>query len=241
MTNQKIALITGATRGLGEGMARRLSEAGVAVVGTYRGAEPGDGVTAALPLDVTRFDTYPEFTAQLATLLRDRFGASGFDHLVNNAGIGIFAPYAQTTAEQFDQLVDTNLKAPYFLTQSLLPLINEGGRVLNVTTALTRGVVPGMSAYAAVKGAVEVLGRYQATELAERSIRVNTLMGGAVDTGFGGGMMRSPQVQELAAHTIAQGRIATVDDITAAVPAILSDAFQWATGGIIDLSGGQSL
>jgi NAD(P)-dependent dehydrogenase (short-subunit alcohol dehydrogenase family) len=241
MTDQKIALITGATRGLGEGMARRLTAAGVAVIGTYRGTEPGDAVTAALRLDVTRFDTYPAFVAELRQLLRDRFGAEGFDHLINNAGIGIFAPYARTTPEQFDRLTDTNLKAPYFLTQALLPLINDGGRVLHVTTALTRGVVPGMSAYAAVKGAVEVLGRYQATELAERSIRVNTLMGGAVGTGFGGGMMRSPEVQALAAHTIAQGRIATVDDITAAVPAILSDAFQWATGGIIDVSGGQSL
>ena len=116
-----------------------------------------------------------------------------------------------------------------------------GGRILHVTTALTRGVVPGMSAYAATKAAIEVLSRYQAVELADRSIRVNTLMGGAVETDFGGGMMRSPQVQDLAAHTIAQGRIATVDDITAAVPAILSDAFGWATGAIMDMSGGQSL
>jgi NAD(P)-dependent dehydrogenase (short-subunit alcohol dehydrogenase family) len=173
--------------------------------------------------------------------LRERFGVETFDHLVNNAGIGSYAPYAQTTPEQFDELVQVNLRAPFFLTQALLPLINEGGRVLNVTTALTRGVVPGMSAYAATKGAIEVLTRYQAVELADRSIRVNTLMGGAAATGFGGGMMRSPDVRELAAHTIAQGRIAEIDDITAAVPAILSDAFQWATGSIIDVSGGQSL
>ncbi len=113
--------------------------------------------------------------------------------------------------------------------------------MLNVTTALTRGVVPGMSAYAAVKGAVEVLTRYQAVELADRSIAVNALMGGAVDTDFGGGIMHSPQVQDLAAHTIAWNRIAAVDDIAAAVPAILSDGFRWATGSIVDLSGGQSV
>ncbi|GAA2597923.1 SDR family oxidoreductase [Winogradskya consettensis] len=234
----KIALVTGAGRGLGQGMAQHLTRAGVAVLGTYRTGSPGPDFVR---LDVTELDTFPEFVTAVRETLRDRFGVETFDYLVNNAGIGTYAPYAQTTPEQFDELVAVNLKAPFFLTQALLPLINDGGRVLNVTTALTRGVVPGMSAYAATKGAIEVLTRYQAVELADRGIRVNTLMGGAVATDFGGGMMRSPEVQQLAAHTIAQGRIAETDDITAAVPAILSDAFQWATGSIIDLSGGQSL
>ncbi|GAB7039168.1 MULTISPECIES: SDR family NAD(P)-dependent oxidoreductase [Catenuloplanes] len=233
MAQQKIALITGAGRGLGEGMARHLTASGVTVLGTHRGgAHPG-----FLHLDVARFDTYPDFVAAV----RDRLDGAGIDYLINNAGIGVYAPYAETTAAQFDALVDVNLKAPYFLTQHLLPLINDGGRVLNVTTAVTRGVVPGMSAYAAVKAAVEVLTRYQAAELAARSIRVNAIMGGAVETDFADGIMRADFVKDLAAHTIIQGRIATVDDITAAVPAILSDAFQWATGGIIDVSGGQSL
>ncbi|WP_051571463.1 SDR family NAD(P)-dependent oxidoreductase [Cryptosporangium arvum] len=153
----------------------------------------------------------------------------------------MYAPFAETTPAQFDELVAVNLRGPFFLTQSVLPLLADGARILNVTTALTRGVVPGMAAYAATKSAVEALTRYQAVELADRGIRVNTLMGGAVDTDFGGGIMHAPQVQELAAHTIAQGRIATVDDITAAVPTVLSDAFQWSTGSVIDLSGGQSL
>ena len=243
MADRKIALITGAGRGLGLGMVQQLTRSGVAVLGTYRTGEPPapSPDLAFCRLDVTRLDTFPEFVTAVRDTLRERFGVETFDHLVNNAGIGSYAPYAQTTPEQFDELVQVNLKAPFFLTQALLPLINKGGRVLNVTTALTRGVVPGMSAYAATKGAIEVLTRYQAVELADRSIRVNTLMGGAVATGFGGGMMRSPEVQELAAHTIAQGRIAEIDDITAAVPAILSDAFQWSTGSIIDVSGGQSL
>lgn len=246
MADRKIALVTGAARGLGRGMARHLTRSGVAVLGTYLTSERA-AAEAATPdlvlrrLDVTRTDTFPEFAATVRSTLRERFGAETFDYLVNNAGIGTYAPYAATTPEQFDELVRVNLKAPFFLTQALLPLINEGGRVLNVSTALTRGVVPGMSAYAATKGAIEVLTRYQAVELADRSIRVNTLMGGAVATDFGGGIMRSPGVQELAAHTIAQGRIATTDDITAAVPAVLSDAFQWATGAVIDVSGGQSL
>jgi NAD(P)-dependent dehydrogenase (short-subunit alcohol dehydrogenase family) len=233
MAQQKIALITGVGRGLGEGMARHLTAAGVTVIGTHR----GDAHPDLLHLDVARFETYPDFVETL----RARLDGAGIDYLINNAGIGVYAPYPETTAAQFDALVDVNLKAPYFLTQSLLPLINDGGRVLNVTTAVTRGVVPGMSAYAAVKGAIEVLTRYQAAELAERSIRVNAIMGGAVETGFADGIMRSDFVKDLAAHTILQGRIATVDDITAAVPAVLSDAFQWATGGIIDLTGGQSL
>jgi NAD(P)-dependent dehydrogenase (short-subunit alcohol dehydrogenase family) len=237
MTVNKIALVTGAGRGLGAGMARHLTSAGVAVLGTYHTTK----VTEGLHLDVTRTDTYAAFVTTVRSTLQERFGVESFDYLINNAGVGTYAPYPVTTPEQFDELVQINLKAPFFLTQALLPLINEGGRVLNVTTALTRGVVPGMSAYAATKGAIEVLTRYQAVELADRSIRVNTLMGGAVATDFGGGIMRSPEVQQLAAQTIAQGRIAAIDDITAAVPAILSDAFQWATGSIIDLSGGQSL
>jgi NAD(P)-dependent dehydrogenase (short-subunit alcohol dehydrogenase family) len=246
MTERKIALVTGAARGLGLGMAQHLTRAGVAVLGTYlTSASAADAATTPRlrfrRLDVTRPDTFPEFVTTVRAALREHFGAESFDYLVNNAGIGTFAPYETTTPEQFDELVRINLKAPYFLTQALLPLINEGGRVLNVSTALTRGVVPGMSAYAATKGAVEVLTRYQAVELAGRSIRVNTLMGGAVATDFGGGIMNSPEVRELAAETIAQGRIATVDDITAAVPAVLSDAFQWATGALIDVSGGQSI
>ncbi|MER6290255.1 SDR family NAD(P)-dependent oxidoreductase [Streptomyces sviceus] len=246
MADRKIALVTGAGRGLGMGMVKQLRRSGVAVLGTYftseRAAAEATGPDLVFcRLDVTRIDTFAEFVTTVRSTLRKSFGVETFDYLVNNAGIGTYVPYATTTPDQFDELVRINLKAPFFLTQALLPLLNEGGRVLNVSTALTRGVVPGMSAYAATKGAIEVLTRYQAVELAERSIRVNTLMGGAVLTDFGGGIMRSPEVQQLAARTIAQGRIATSDDITAAVPAVLSDAFQWTTGAIIDVSGGQSL
>ncbi|WP_344647752.1 SDR family oxidoreductase [Cryptosporangium japonicum] len=233
MTDQKVALVTGANRGLGAGAARHLTRAGLAVLGTYhRGADEAAAVSAGLgdrvaflPLDVTRPETFGDFVTAARTTIRERFGAHRLDYLVNNAGIGVFAPFAETTPAQFDELVAVNLRGPFFLTQSALPLLADGARILNVTTALTRGVVPGMAAYAATKSAVEALTRYQAVELADRRIRVNTLMGGAVDTDFGGGLMHAPQVRELAAHTIAQGRIATVDDITAAVPAVLSDAF----------------
>ena len=252
MTNQKTALITGVSRGLGRGMAEHLCRSGIRVIGTYlRGREEAEqmageltrngGEIAVLPLDVTDVERYPSFVGEVKELLQARFGVGSLNYLINNAGIGTFAMFSDTTAEQFDDLVGVNLKAPFFLTQALLPLIPDGGRILNVTTAVTRGVVPGLSAYAATKGAIEVLTRYQAVELAGRGIRVNAIMGGAVDTGFGHGMMRNEHVRELSARVIAQGRIAEVDDIVAAVPVILSDAFHWATGGVIDLSGGQSL
>ena len=251
MTDKKTALITGVGQGLGRAMAEQLTRAGVRVIGTYRHSRDEaaglaedlnreGGEIVVLPLDVADTHTYPDFVDQVGQTLRES-GAPGLDHLINNAGIGTFAMFADTTPDQFDDLFRINLRAPFFLTQALLPLLLDGGRILNVTTAVTRGVVPGLSAYAATKGAVEVLTRYQATELAARGIRVNAIMGGAVDTGFGNGMMRNAHVRQLAADTIAQGRIAGVDDITAAVPAILSDAFQWATGSVIDLSGGQSI
>jgi NAD(P)-dependent dehydrogenase (short-subunit alcohol dehydrogenase family) len=252
MTNRKTALITGASRGLGRGMAEHLCRSGIRVIATFlRGREEAEHLAAevtrnggeivVLPLDVTDFQSYPSFVDEVRQSLQTRFGASNLDYLINNAGIGTFAMFSDTTAAQFDDLVEVNLKAPFFLSQALLPLIGDGGRILNVTAAVTRGVVPGLSAYAATKGGIEALTRYQAVELAGRGIRVNAIMGGAVDTGLGDGMMRSEQVRAQAARVIAHGRIGEVDDITAAVPAILSDAFQWATGSVIDLSGGQSI
>lgn len=252
MTPPKVALVTGASSGFGRSMAAHLTNAGVSVIGTYNhgrseAAEFAAGVTESgggrlvfLHLDAARAEGFPAFVEGVSRVLQD-WGTQQFDYLVNNAGIGSFAPYAGTTEAQFDELVAVNLKAPYFLTQRLLPLLADGGRILNLSTALTRSVVPGGSAYAAVKGALEVLTRYQAVELAERGIRVNTLRGGATESDFGGGIMHTDAVKELSAHSIALGRIGTPDDLGAAVPAILSTAFGWANGSAIELSGGQSL
>ena len=232
-------------------MAAHLIDAGVSVIGTYNHsaveakefaeqvAQKG-GQLHFLQLDVARIDLFPAFTDSVTDVLHG-WGARQFDYLVNNAGIGYFTPYAETTEEQFDDLVSVNLKAPYFLTQRLLPLLADEGRILNLSTALTRAVVPGGSAYAAVKGALEVLTRYQAAELAGRGIRVNTLRGGATESDFGGGIMHSDEVKELSANVIALGRIGLPDDLGAAVPAVLSAAFGWANGSCIELSGGQSL
>lgn len=252
MSDNTIALVTGGGRGLGRNMAEHLTSANVDVIATYRrGRREADEVTARieaaggrivfLELDLLELGTFSSFADAVRRTLAEEFDGRPLDALVNNAGIGIFAPYPDTTEEQFDQLVRVNLKAPYFLTQHLLPLLRDGGRILNVTTALTRGVVPGGSAYAATKGAVEVLTRYLAVELADRGILVNSLMGGAVETDFGGGIMHSEEVRQSAAQAIALGRIGNAVDMTAVVPAVLSDAFRWATGGIIDVSGGQSL
>jgi NAD(P)-dependent dehydrogenase (short-subunit alcohol dehydrogenase family) len=248
----KVALITGGSRGLGRSIARQLAESGVNVIITYRDENQaneaiaeisGLGVKSGkLRLDVTDFEGYGRFAGELLELLRDNFGQSHLDYLINNAGIGFFSAFENTSRETFDELFATNVKAPYFLTQTLMDTLTNGSRVLNVTTATTRGVVPGLSAYAASKGAIEVLTRYLAVELADRGIRVNALMGGAIDdTGFLGGMMGSEEVAALAAQQIALGRIGHVAELAAAVPAILSDSFAWATGSLIDVSGGQDL
>ncbi len=252
MPDTKIALITGASRGLGRSMAVHLARAGVGVIGTYnRSKEEADrlidelreaGVpAAALKLDVADSSTFASFVHEVRTTLGD-FGDDRVDYLVNNAGIGTYAPFAETTEEQFDELVRIQFKAPFFLTQALLPLLADGGRILNVSSGLARFTGPGYAAYAAAKGAIEVLTRYQAKELGERQIRVNVLVPGAIATDFGGGMVRdNAHVNQMVASQIALGHPGEADDIGAAVPAILSEGFGWANGTRIELSGGQNL
>jgi NAD(P)-dependent dehydrogenase (short-subunit alcohol dehydrogenase family) len=164
------------------------------------------------------------------------------DFLVNNAGIGIHAPFAQTTEAQFDELVRVHLKGPFFLTQALLPLLADGGRILNVSSGLARFTVPGYAAYAAMKGGIEVLTRYQARELGERRIRVNTLAPGAIETDFGDGVVRDNAAmnQQLAAQT-ALSRVGRPEGIGAAVAALLSDDTGWVNGQRVEASGGMFL
>ncbi|MCK9899334.1 short-chain dehydrogenase [Parafrankia colletiae] len=252
MSNTRIALVTGASRGLGRSMASHLARAGVGVIGTYNQnrAEAdalvaqvgGHGVpAAALQLDVSDSGSFPQFASDVRSVL-DGFGTDHFDYLVNNAGFGLHAPFTATTPEQFDGLFDVHVKAPFFLTQALLPLLADGGRILNVSSGLARFTYPGNAAYAAAKGAVEVLTRYQAAELGDRRIRVNVLVPGAIATDFGGGLVRdNKQVNEAVAGAIPLGRAGEPDDIGAAVPLILADGFAWANGTRIELSGGQNL
>jgi NAD(P)-dependent dehydrogenase (short-subunit alcohol dehydrogenase family) len=250
---EKIAVLTGASRGLGRSMALHLAAQGVGVAGTYRTNEDAaDAVVAEiegsggralmLPLDATRTETFGDFAAALAEALQSTFGRRTFDFLINNAGIGINAPFTQTTEQQFDDLVQIQLKAPFFLTQRLLPMIVDGGRILNVSSGLARFTLPGFSAYAATKGAIEVLTRYQAKELGERQIRVNVVAPGAIESDFAGGAVRDiAAVNDAIAATIPLGRVGLPDDVGSAVAALLSDGLGWLNGTRIEVSGGQNV
>ncbi|MFJ4851357.1 MULTISPECIES: SDR family NAD(P)-dependent oxidoreductase [unclassified Streptomyces] len=252
-TDRKIALITGANRGLGRAGALRLAADGVDVVITYRNnrAEAEDVVAAvealgrtavALRLDTGAVSSFAGFAAQLAGELKSRWDRTTFDYLVNNAGHDLTASFAETTEKDFDDMVSVHLKGAFFLTQSLLPQLADGGAVVNVSTGLTRITAPGHAAYGAVKGAVEVLTRYQAKELGARGIRVNAIAPGATATDFGGGgMIHNEHVRTRISSQVALGRTGEPDDIGAALAALLSDANRWVTAQRIEISGGQSL
>jgi NAD(P)-dependent dehydrogenase (short-subunit alcohol dehydrogenase family) len=250
---RKIVLITGASRGLGRNAALHLAAQGFDLVLTYRsGAAEAQAVVAqarsqgatavALPLDVGRADNFPAFAEALKQVLAEVWQREHFDALVNNAGIGGHAPFANTTEAQFDELMRIHLKGPYFLTQALLPLLADGGRILNLSSGLARFTLPGYSAYAAMKGGVEVLTRYLAKELGPRGIAVNTLAPGAIETDFGGGAVRDNRElnQAIAAQT-ALGRVGLPDDIGPVVAALLGEGTGWISGQRVEASGGMFL
>jgi NAD(P)-dependent dehydrogenase (short-subunit alcohol dehydrogenase family) len=249
-SQNKVALITGGSRGLGRASALALAGTGVAVIVTYqqqadaaravvKEIEAQGGKAASLQLDVGDSTQFSDFVGKVSTLLATHFGCNRFDYLFNNAGAGLHAPLASTSESDFDTLVRVHLKAPLFLTQALLPLINDGGRILNVSTGLTRFAVPGYGAYAAMKGAVEVLSRYWAKELGERGITVNTLAPGAIETDFGNGAVRdNPQIKGYLASVTALARVGVPDDIGPAVAALLSDSHRWLNAQRVEFSGG---
>ena len=251
--DSKIALITGASRGIGRSIALRLAGAGVDIVGTYRSNAAEAGTVAGeveslgrrgvmLQLDVARSDTFAAFADTLATLLRDTFGRPTFDYLVNNAGMGLHAAMADTNETQFDELISVHLKGPFFLTQRLLPLLADGGHILNVSSGLARFTLPGHAAYAAAKGGVEVLTRYLASELGDRQIRANVIAPGAIATDFNGGVVRDvPDVNRHVAGMIPLGRVGLPDDVGKAAAALLSNGMSWMNGTRVEVSGGQNL
>lgn len=249
----KIALVTGANRGLGRNTALSIARRGGDVIVAHRGndAQASEVVreiealgrrAAALRLDLSQAATFPAFAGALSGCLREVWGRERFDHLVNNAGHGEFTPFAETTEAQFDGLFDVHVKGVYFLTQALLPLIEEGGRIVNLSSGLTRFSAEGFSAYAAAKGAVEVLTRYLAKELGPRGIAVNTVAPGAIETDFGGGIVRdNAEVNRLYAGMTALGRVGLPDDIGPMIATLLSDENRWVTGQRIEVSGGQAI
>lgn len=197
---------------------------------------------AALPLDVADSAAFPAFAEALGRTLGDVWGRTDFDFLVNNAGFGIDAPFADTTEEQFDRMVAVHLKAPFFLSQALLPRLRDGGRIVNISSGLTRFSFPGYAAYASCKCGVEALTRYMAKELGPRGIAVNVLAPGAIATDFGGGVVRdNPGVNAFIASQTALGRVGEADDIGAALSLLLDDDAGWITGQRIEVSGGMLL
>lgn len=246
----KIALVTGGSRGLGKNTVLALAKQGVDVVLTYQSKQADAEATvaeakalgvkaAALQLDVGNSKSFSEFAQQLASVLDTQWQRKDFDFLINNAGIGANAPFAETTEEQFDLLMNIHLKGTFFLTQKLLPLIKNGGRIVNISTGLTRFTYPGYSAYASMKGAIEVLSRYMAKELGARGIAVNAVAPGAIETDFGGGHVRdNDQLNQQLASITALGRVGVPDDIGPMIASLVSESNRWINAQRIEVSGG---
>lgn len=248
-----ITLITGASRGLGRNTALHVARAGGDVLMTYRSnAEEAQAVVAgiqalgrkaaALQLDTSEVSAFPAFVERVRAALADTWQRDRFDHLVNNAGHGDMAPFADTTEAQFDRLVNVHFKGVFFLTQALLPLLADGGRIVNLSSGLTRFAYPGYAAYASAKAAVEVLTVYLAKELGSRGIAVNTVAPGAIETDFGGGAVRdNPQINQHIASITALGRVGVPDDIGPMIASLLGEANRWVNAQRIEVSGGQAI
>lgn len=249
---QPIALITGASRGIGRSTALALAERGVDVIATYLSAEreANDVVQSirdkgrnavALRLDVGKASTFDGFTAEIRSTLERVWSRGSFDYLVNNAGVGGYAPFPETSEAAFDELVAVHFKGPFFLTQKLLPLLVDGGRIVNLSTGLARYVYPGFSAYASVKGALEVLTRALAVELGPRRIAVNAVAPGGIATDFGGGGMRDPGLQAAVAAETPLGRVGEPEDVAGVIAMLLAPETAWITGQRVEVTGGYRL
>jgi NAD(P)-dependent dehydrogenase (short-subunit alcohol dehydrogenase family) len=250
--SHKIAIITGGSRGIGRAIALRIAKAGIDSVITYKSsqAEAGEVVkqietlgarAVAVQLNVAARDSYMNFAAVAKGAL-EKLGATKFDFLVNNAGVGLSQPFAETTEAQFDEMTHIHFKSVFFLSQTLLPLLNDGGQIVNISTGTSRFVLPGYSIYASLKTAVEGLTRYVAKELGPRKIRVNVVAPGATETDFRDGFIRNnPQFRKMMEANVALGRVGQADDIAGVVNALLSDDCYWINGQRIEASGGQVL
>jgi len=249
----KVAIVTGSSRGLGRSTALNLAERGVDVIVTYHSNRAeADAVVAgiqalgrkavALPLDSGDVASFDGFAAGIGRALHETWGVERFDYLVNNGGAGHAAPFAEVQEADFDQLYNVHLKGVFFLTQKLLPLIADGGRIVNISSGLTRFAFPGSSAYATMKGAVEVLSRYMAKELGPRGIAVNVVAPGAIATDFRGGAVRdNPEMNKQVASVTALGRVGLPEDIGPMIASLLSDDNRWVTGQRIEVSGGMMI
>lgn len=253
ISNSKIALVTGGSRGLGKEMALRIAQKGLDVILTYN-SKRDEALTvvqeiealgqkaAALQLNVGQTKGFSAFLSEVETLLKTHFKADKIDFLVNNAGIGIHASFAETTEEQFDELLNIHFKGSFFLAQKALPLLNDGGGIVNISTGLTRFSFPGYAAYASMKGAVETMTKYQAKELGSKGIRVNVVAPGAIETDFGGGAIRdNAALNAQVASLTALGRVGLPADIGGVVAFLCTEDARWINAQRIELSGGMML
>lgn len=249
-TKNKIALVTGGSRGLGRDMALQLANKGFDVVITYHSkkkeaTDVQNEIKAlgrksfALQLDVALSNTFDTFVNNLKSALKSEFQSEKIDALVNNAGVGAYANFTDTTPEQFDSMVSIHVKAPYFLTQKLLPVLNDGSSIVNISSGLARFSFPGYSAYGTMKGAVETLTKYLAKELGDRKIRVNVVAPGAIETDFGGGVVRdNKDLNNLITSLTALGRVGLPDDIGSVVAFLCSDDAKWVNAQRLEVAGG---
>lgn len=249
----KISLVTGSNRGLGRNTALSIARRGGDVIVAYRGneAQAAEVVTeiralgreaVALKLDMAQAASFPAFAGALKGALKEVWGRDSFDHLINNAGHGEFALIADTTHAQFDGLFDVHVKGVFFLVQALVPLLADGGRIVNFSSGLTRISYPGFAAYAAAKAAVEMLTVYMAREFGPRGITVNTVAPGAIETDFGGGLVRdNADVNAQFAQMTALGRVGLPDDVGLMIASLLDEGNRWVTAQRIEVSGGQTI
>ncbi|HUX53151.1 MAG TPA: SDR family oxidoreductase [Williamwhitmania sp.] len=252
-TKSKIALVTGGSRGLGKNMAIGLAKKGMDVVLTYNSNKmEADKVVAEIQsmgqraatfqLDAGNVKQFDGFFKLVTEYLKRETGNTNFDFLINNAGTALYAPFGETTEDQFDTAMNIHYKGVFFLTQKALAFINDGGRIINISSGLARFSFPGSSAYGSMKGAVEVLTRYLAKELGPRKIAVNVVAPGAIATDFGGGHVRdNKEVNDNIASVTALGRVGLPDDIGGVVAFLCSEEARWINGQRIEASGGMML
>lgn len=251
-TNSKIALVTGGSRGLGRNTVLNLAKRGIDSIFTYNSrqaeAEKVVGLVAeagqkaiALQLDAGNVGAFDEFVDNVRQALRG-LGTARFDYLVNNAGISHHNSIEETTEAELNALYNVHFKGVFFLTQKLLPLINDGGRIVNISSGLTRIIMPGSAPYGSMKGAIEVLTKYMAKELGPRRIAVNVVAPGAIATDFSGGMVRDiPELNKRVADMTALGRAGLPDDIGPMIASLLSEDNRWINAQRIEVSGGMSI
>jgi NAD(P)-dependent dehydrogenase (short-subunit alcohol dehydrogenase family) len=243
----KLVIITGGSRGIGASTAQKCAELGMGVLLTYnnnpqsaedvvaRIAKDG-GKAKALKLDVADSTTFPAFRDTVRATLKETWNRTDFDYLVNNAGYGLFNPIATVTETEFDGLFNVHLKGPFFLTQTLLPLIASDGQIVNVTSATTRVATAGVAPYASFKGGLEVLTRYMAKEFGERGIRANSISPGAIRTELGGGL--NDELEAMLAGLTALGRVGEPEDVGDAIASLLSNENRWINAQSIEIAGG---